>query len=161
MLIPMSLAIGLLVAGQAATGPCDLLSPAAASQLLGRPVSAGTPSGPEPDEDTDGTRTVCVYQAGGRMVIVIRVVFATAARAREASTEQAVKDRLSEESFTVTPEPGLGDQAFWAQSEGAAEIVARKGTSIVAVLLGGMPQPPASYHPQLRATLTTALNALR
>jgi hypothetical protein len=140
-------------------GPCDLLSREEASQVLGQPVPAGTPSGPEPDEDTGGTRTVCVYQVGTRMLIVIRVAFATAADAREASSEEAVTDRLSEESFTVTDEPGLADKAYWAQSEGAAEIMALKGNSVLAVILGGMPQKPSTYHAQLRATLMTVLNA--
>lgn len=160
MITTLSLALALVAAGTESPGPCDLLSRETASQLLGQPVSAGTPSAPEPDEETGGTRSSCVYQAGTRLVVLIRVVFATASEAREATTEEAVTDRLSEENFTVTEEPGLADKAFWAESERAAEIMALKGATVLAIALGGMPEEPSAYHPQLRAAMTAALNAL-
>jgi len=57
----------------AAAGPCDLLDRAAAGALLGAPVTKMEPSGPEPDEDSGGSRTTCTYQAGQAMLIVIRL----------------------------------------------------------------------------------------
>lgn len=152
----------LLTSGAGVPGPCDLLTREAAEGLLGQKVAAPEPSGPEPDEDSGGTRSVCVYQAGTRMLIVIRVAFASAAAAREATTRELVTEHYGEgeKDFTITEAPGLGDQAFWAYSARAAEFIVVKGASVLGVTLGGMPKTPSTYQAQLRAVTVTVTNKL-
>ncbi len=152
MLAALVLSLFLHPAGVAIPGPCDLLTRATASELLGQQVTTPTPSGPEPDEDTGGSRAVCVYQAGTRMLILIRVDFASAPAALKATTRELVGERFSEgEDFTVAEVPGLGDRAFWAYRPGAAELIVVKGATVLGLSLGGMPKEPSMYQAQLRA----------
>ena len=162
MLATLATSLALLTAGAEPPGPCDLLSAAAASELLGQPVTTPTPSGPEPDEDTGGTRTVCVYQAGTRMLILVRVAYASAPAARDATTQELVGERFGEgeDDFTVKEESGLGDRAFWALSPRAAEYVVVKGPTVLGLLLGGMPKEPSTYQAQLRAATAKAMTKL-
>jgi hypothetical protein len=162
MLAALALSLFLHPAGAAIPGPCDLLTRAAASELLGQQVTTPTPSGPEPDEETGGTRTVCVYQAETRMLILIRVVFASAPAALAATTRELVGERFSEgeDDFTVTEESGLGDRAFWAHRPGAAEFVVVKGATVLGLVLGGMPKEPSMYQAQLRAAAVLAATRL-
>lgn len=153
MLAALALSLFLHPSGAAIPGPCDLLTRAAASELLGQQVTTPTPSGPEPDEDTGGIRTVCVYQAGTRMLILIRLVFASAPAALEATTRELVGERFSdgEDDFTIAEVPGLGDRAFWAYRPRAAEFIVVKGATVLGLSLGGMPKEPSMYQAQLRA----------
>ena len=160
MLAPVGLSLVLLTAGVDSPGPCDLLSRDAAGQVLGQPAATITPSGPEPDEDTGGTRTVCVYQAGERMLIVTRVAFASAAAAKDATTQELVGERLGDEDVTVTEEPGLGDKAFWAVTPRSAEYIVLKGATALGLALGGMPKAASAYQAQLRAATVTATGKL-
>ena len=162
MLATLALSLGLLPSSVAIRGPCDLLTRAVASELLGQQVSTPTPSGPEPDEDTGGTRTVCVYQAGARMLILLRVVFASAPAAREATTRELVGERFSvgEDDFTINEEPGLGDKAYWVYSPKAVELIVVKGATVLALTLGGVPKEPSTYHAQLRAATVMAMTKL-
>ncbi len=168
MLATLALSLALLPRGAAIPGPCDLLTRAAASGLLGQQVTTPTPSGPEPDEDTGGSRTVCVYQAGTRMLILIRVVFASAPAALEATTRRLVGERSGDDEgedenaddFTVTEQPGLGDRAFWAYRPGAAELIVVKGATVLGLALGGMPKEPSMYQAQLKAAAVTAMAKL-
>ena len=162
MLTMLALSLALPLPGVAIPGPCDLLSRAAANELLGEQVTTPTPSGPELDEDTGGTRTTCVYQGGTRMLIVVRVVFGSPAAAREATTRELVAERYGEgaDDFTMTEEPGLGDAAFWAFSPRAADFIVVKGATVLGLILGGMPKEPSTYHAQLRAATTTAMTKL-
>lgn len=162
MLATLALSLALLPRGAAIPGPCDLLTPAAASELLGQQVTAPAPSGPEPDEETGGIRTICVYQAGTRMLILFRVAFASAPAALEATTRELVGERFSdgEDDFTVTEQPGLGDRAFWAYRPGAAELIVVKGATVLGLALGGMPKEPSMYQAQLKAAAVTAMTKL-
>jgi hypothetical protein len=157
MLDTLVLSLAFLSSGET-PGPCDLLTREAASELLGQQVTTPTPSGPEPDEDTGGTRTVCVYQSGTRMLILVRVAFASAAAAREATTRELVGERYGEgeDDFTLKEEPGLGDKAFWAYSRRAAEFIVVKGATVLGLTLGGMPKEPSTYQAQLRAATVMA-----
>lgn len=155
MLAIVGLSLAVVMNSTPAPGPCDLLTREAASQLLGQAATM-TPSGPEPDEETGGTRTVCVYQAGERMLIVSRIVFASAAAAREATTRELVGERLGEEDATIAEESGIGDQVFWAYTPIAAEYVVLKGSSVLGLALGGMPKAPSAYQAQLRAAAVSA-----
>lgn len=156
MIALVSHSVGMVVSLVTAPGPCDLLSRDAAAQVLGQPATTATPSGPEEDEETGGSRTICVYQVGERMLIVTRVIFASAAEAREATTQELVGERLGGDDVTVKEEAGLGDRAFWAHTAKSAEYIVLKGASALGVTLGGMPKPPASYQAQLRAATAAA-----
>jgi hypothetical protein len=156
MLATFGLSLALLTSGVQPPGPCDLLTREAAGQLLGQQVTTMTPSGPEPDEDTGGTRTVCLYQAGTRMLVLIRVAFANPAAARQATTKELVTERLEEDGYTITEEPTLGDMAFWAHSPRGAQYIVVKGAAVLGLALGGMPREPSTYRAQLRAVTVAA-----
>ena len=158
MLTRSTISLALLPAGAAIRGPCDLVSRTAASELLGQQVATATPSGPEPDEDSGGMRSICVYQSATRMLILVRIVFANAHAAREATTRELVSERFSDgdDDFTIKEEAGVGDAAFWAYSPSAAEFVVVKGVTVLALTLGGMPKEPSAYQAQLRAVTVKA-----
>ncbi|HEY7683558.1 MAG TPA: hypothetical protein VH879_13015 [Gemmatimonadales bacterium] len=156
MLVILGLSLVLSAPDAATAGPCDLLDRATAGQLLGQAVAAGTPSGPEPDEDSGGTRRNCVYQAGKSLLVLTQVTFASAAAAREATTRELVGERLGEEDFTVKEESGLGDKAYWAYSEIAAQYIVVKGPNVLGLALGGTGQAPSSYQASLRAAAAKA-----
>lgn len=162
MLATLALSLALVVSEVESLGPCDLLNREAASELLGQQVATPAPSGPEPDEDTGGTRTTCVYQAGTRMLILVRVAYASAAAAREATTQELVEERYGEgeDDFRVTEEPGLGDKAYWAYNPRAAEFIVIKGPTVLALILGGMPKEPSTYRAQLRGATAMATTKL-
>ena len=88
MLATIAYSLTLAAIGTTPAGPCDLLDRSAAGALLGAPVSKMEPSGPEPDEETGATRTICAYQAGQRMLIVVRLDFPNAGAAREATAAE-------------------------------------------------------------------------
>jgi hypothetical protein len=94
------------------------------------------------------------------MLIVTRVVFASATAAREATTEELVGERLGAENVTVKEEPGLGDKAYWAQSPTGAEYIVLKGPTVLGLALGGMPKEPSAYRAQLRAATAAATQKL-
>ena len=138
-------------------GPCDLVDKAKVTALLGKPAPAGQPVGPEKDDDTDGMMSYCTYPAVTAMVVVSRLVFASAAAAKKATTSQLVKSRISEEGAKVTAESGVGDAAYWAVGETGAMYVVLKGPKVSAVLIGGqLPKQLATYHDALRDATTNA-----
>jgi hypothetical protein len=150
-----------LPASFARSGPCDLLDRATASQLLGKPVASMEPSAPEPDEDSGGMRSVCVYQAGTSMLMVIQETFKTAEAARDLTTQELVGERYGgNEAVTVEEASGLGDRAFWIHSPTAAEYVVLKGAKVLALLLGGTTRAPNSYQESLRAVTAGLLAKL-
>jgi hypothetical protein len=142
------------------TGPCDLVDKAAATSLLGAPVTAVTPSGPAPDEDTGGTMSSCVYQAGERMLVVVRVDYPTAAAANDAANAEMSPEKLAEEGTTATPESGLGDKAWLSHTRSGLQYSVLKGASALALAIGGMPKDLATYESQLRAATAAAVKKL-
>ena len=156
MLVMLGLSLVVSASEVGAAGPCDLLDRATAGQLLGQAVAAGTPSGPEPDEDSGGTRRNCVYQTGKSMLVLTHVTFANAAAAREATTRELVGERLGEEDATVKEESGIGDKAYWAYSDIAAQYIVVKGAVVLGLALGGTGQAPSSYQASLRAAAAKA-----
>ena len=97
------------------------------------------PSGPEPDEDTGATRTPCWYQAGQGMLVVTRLEFPDAAAALAATSADLEPEKLSEEKATMKLESGLGDKAYLIYHPRGAEYVVVKGTTVLTLALGGMP----------------------
>jgi hypothetical protein len=157
MLPSVALALALITSAAPVANPCDLLDRAAVSALVGPPVTDGTPSGPEPDEDSGGTLSYCTYRGGSAALIVSQVTFANAAAARKATTKELVAGRLEDEVTTLTEESGVGDKAFWACTGAAAEYVVLKGASVLGLALGErLPKPPVSYHAALRAAAASA-----
>jgi hypothetical protein len=94
------------------------------------------------------------------MLIVTRVAFASAAAAKDATTQELVGERLGDEDVTVTEEPGLGDKAFWAVTPRSAEYIVLKGATALGLALGGMPKAASAYQAQLRAATVTATGKL-
>jgi hypothetical protein len=163
MLAMFSLAVGLSAspASAAPPGPCDLLDKATASQLLGKPVASMEPSGPEPDEDSGGMRTHCVYMAGTSMLVVTQVIFQSPAAASETTTRELVGERYGEdEDMTVEEAGGLGDKAFWAYTPTAADYIVVKGAKVLALTLGGTGKDPKSYQASLREATAAVLKKL-
>ena len=138
-------------------GPCDILSKATVTALLGQPAPAGTASGPEKDEDTGGMASHCFYQVGSSAVIVSQVVFTSAAEAKKATTAELIKAQMDDTEAKVTQENGVGDTGYWATTEKAAFYAVLKGPRITGVGIGGnLPKAKATYHDALREAALAA-----
>jgi len=144
----------------AAAGPCDLLDRAAAGALLGAPVTKMEPSGPEPDEDSGGSRTTCTYQAGQAMLIVIRLDFPDAAAASAIAWAEIEPEKLGEQKASAKPEAGLGEKAWLIRAPSAIEYVVVKGSTVLTLALGGVSKPLDTYEAQLRTSATAAAGKL-
>ena len=141
-------------------GPCDFLTQAEATRLLGVPVTKAEPSGPEPDEDTGATRSTCTYYAGQAMAIVMRLDFPSAAAAQQAMADGLEPEKLAEEKATVKPESGVGDKAYLMYTPRSAQYVVVKGATVLTVIVGGTPNPLTSYESQLRTDARAAAGKL-
>jgi len=160
MLATIAYSLTLAAIGTTPAGPCDLLDRSAAGALLGAPVSKMEPSGPEPDEETGATRTICAYQAGQRMLIVVRLDFPNAGAAREATAAEMQPDKLSETNATAKEESGLGDKAYLVYTPKAIQYVVVKGPSVLSLILGGMPNALTTYEAPLRSDAAAATKKL-
>lgn len=158
MLRELTLVLALATPTAQQPNPCELMDRATVVSLLGPTSTAGTPAGPEPDDDTGGTVRYCTFRAGAAALILSQVTFATAAEAGKATTREIVLSRLEGDGSKIVEEPGLGDRAYWAYTSEGAEIVVLKGSVVLGVALGGqLPNPPASYRKALRAATAAAL----
>ncbi len=160
MLATIAWSLALAVLDPAGLGPCDLLDRSAAGALLGTPVTKMDPSGPEPDEETGATRTMCAYMAEQRMVVVIRLDYPSASAAREATAAQLEPEKLSEENATAKEVSGLGDKAYLVSTPRAIQYIVVKGSTVLSLLLGGVPNPLPTYEAQLRTDTAAALRKL-
>lgn len=140
-------------------GPCDLLDRAAATQLIGAPVTKVEPSAPEPDEDTGATRSACTYYAGQSLLIVIRLDFPSATAARGATSAQSITEELGGDG-TVTAESGIGDQDYLVHTSRGAQYIVVKGATVLSILVGGAGKDPASYDAALRTNAAAATRKL-
>ncbi len=158
MLPEIALLLALVVSFAEKADPCDLIDRATVATLLGRTTPAGTPAGPERDDDTGGTIRYCTYRAGAAALILSQVSFSSAAEASKATTKELVTSRLEGEGSKIVEEPGLGDRAYWAYTSEGAEIVVLKGSIVLGVALGGqLSNPPESYRKALHAATAAAL----
>ncbi len=161
MMLPVALSLVMLSSAPSLAGPCDLLDRAAAGTLAGAPVSPGISEPPEPDDETNGILSYCMYRAPKGAVIVSLVAFANAGDAKKATTKELVAGRLEGDQKELKEETGVGDKAFWAYTEQGAQYVVLKGANVIAVSIGGgLPKPPASYHDALRAAAASASGKL-
>lgn len=151
----------LLFGASPKANPCDLLDRATVVALLGPTTSAGTPSGPEPDDDTDGTVSYCTFKGATGAMILSQVTFASPAAARKAASKELVTARMDGDRATISEEPGLGERAWWAYTAEGAQVVVLQGPVVLGVAIGGgLPKPPRSYHDALRAATASALPKL-
>ena len=161
VMLSAGLSLVLLASNPSLAGPCDLLDRAAAGTLAGAPVSPGMPEPPEPDDETNGILSYCMYRAPKASVIVSLVAFPNAGDAKKATTKELVAGRLEGEQKELKEETGLGEKSFWAYTEEGAQYVVLKGANVIAVSMGGgLPKPPASYHDALRAAAASAAGKL-
>jgi hypothetical protein len=130
-------AIGILSIRAFAGDSCSLISPTDAASLLGQPITAVTPFGPQPDEDSGGLFSFCRYLSSNAAVVVSVVEFASAAEARKQLNANLVKEHMESEDAKVTEEPGIGEQSFWDISADGASYTFVKGSRIVGIGLGG------------------------
>jgi hypothetical protein len=152
MLALIALAFAFLPASGSGAAPCDLLSRADAAKVLGAPVTSADPSGPELDDESGAMRTACVYQAaGGRMLVVLRLMYKDAKTALDSTAAEAMSERIAEEKVKIEEDRGIGDRAYWMTSEIMAQYVVLKGATVTGIMLGGTPKPPTEYRAELRA----------
>lgn len=158
MLPEITLLLALFASAAGKVGPCELMDRATVIGLLGQATSAGTPAGPERDEDSGGTVSYCTFRAGAAALILSQVTFTSAAEAGKATTKELVASRMDGDGAKITDEPGLGDRAYWAYTAEGAEFVVLKGSVVLGVALGGqLANPPVSYRKALRAATVAAL----
>jgi hypothetical protein len=127
-------------------------------QILGAPVTAMEPSGPEPDEDT-GPRAppACTRQEGNADGHSPRFPQrGRGARRCAANLEPAwrKKETAKEESG------GPGDKSYVVYDPNAAEYVVLKGATVLTLAVGGVPNPLPSYEAQLRSSAAAAAKKL-
>lgn len=154
----IALVLALVASSAQQSSPCDLMDRATVVALLGQTSTAGTPAGPERDDDTGGTVRYCTFRAGTAALILSQVTFSSAAEAGKATTQELVTSRMEGEGSKIVEEPGLGDRGYWAYTSEGAEMVVLKGSVVLGVALGGqLPNPPSSYRKALRAATAAAL----
>ena len=120
-----------------AADPCALLSKGDAAALLGEPVAAVVPAGPQRDEDSGGQLSYCSYRGASAAVVVSVVEFTSEPEAREQLSINLLRERMDEEDATVTEEPGLGDRAFFGASANGSMYAFSKKNKVVGIALGG------------------------
>ena len=158
MLPEITFLLALVASSTEKAGPCELMDRATVIALLGLTSTAGTPAGPERDEDSGGTVRYCTFRAGSAALILSQVTFSSAAEAGKATTKELVSSRMEGDGAKITEEPGLGDRAYWAYTTEGAEFVVLKGSVVLGVGLGGqLANPPVSYRKALRAATAAAL----
>lgn len=148
------------MAGSAASvaDPCALLSKADAAALLGQPIVAVAPAGPERDEDSGGQLSFCTYRGATSAVIVSVVEFAAETEARKQLSINLVRERMDEGDAKVTEEPGLGERAFYGASSNSAMYVFLKKNKVIGIAVGGakVSEATASKAPLRAAALSIA-----
>ena len=151
-LIPaFALVAGALALEVHAADVCALLSAADAARLLGRPVSAVTPAGPQRDDDSGGKLSYCTYRSSDAAFVVSVVEFSSPEQARKQLDANLVKDRMAADGAQVSEEAGVGEKAFWGASEKGASLIFLKKNSVVGLGLGGAGvTQPASRKQALR-----------
>lgn len=158
MLPEIAFLLALVAPSAEKAGPCELMDRATVIALLGPTSTAGTPAGPERDDDSGGTVRYCTFRAGSAALILSQVTFSSAAEAGKATTKELVTSRMEGDGAKITDEPGLGDRAYWAYTAEGAEFVVLKGSVVLGVALGGhLANPPVSYRKALRAATAAAL----
>ncbi len=115
-------ALACLAAGasQAADGACALLTASAVSAALGVAVGEGAPPMPSLTQ-------LCAWREAGRPAGAGRNADVTVIDERKFGLY-----RTPRSGVTLTPEPGLGDEAFWSVTRGVVPLlVFRKGSHYV------------------------------
>ena len=136
-----------------AADPCALLSKSDAAALLGQPVVAAVPAGPQRDEDSGGQLTYCTYRGASLAVVVSVVEFTSEAEARKQLSVNLVRERLDAENAKVTEEQGFGDRAFFGASADGAMYAFLKKNKVVGVAVGGTKaSASAASKPQLKSS---------
>jgi hypothetical protein len=155
-LLPLALAV---LGAPTLPSACNVFSKAEAQAYVGVTISRVIGEEPEPDEDTGGIHTTCTYLAGKQALVISIEEFPSAPAARKKVTAEYLKSHNSDDEDapapTVEPEPGLGDQGYYGQTEHAAMMVMLKGARAYGVILGGAAPKPAD-----RATLRKLVTAL-
>ena len=158
LLVLASVQALLMLANTAANAadPCALLTKGDAAALLGQPVAAVVPAGPQRDEDSGGQLTYCTYRGASLAVVVSVVDFKSEAEARKQLDANLVRERMDAEDAKVTEEPGLGERAFFGASGNGAMVAFLKKNKVVGIALGGAKAPAAAASkPQLKSSALT------
>ncbi len=136
---------------------CALATSAQVEEVLGQPITSTTP-GEEPDSVSGGTLYFCTYLGSGLAVVISWVDTGSPAAAEVALQEELAQMQADEPSATVTPQSGIGDQAFWTVTANAAGYVVAKGGRVLGVVLGGNIGDPAAHQAALK-TLAESIAA--
>jgi hypothetical protein len=146
-----------LAAQAAAPNSCSVVTPAAWSAALSRPVTGGTMS---VVNDPASTASSCMYRAGAMFITLQVDQRATAVDAKKEYAEQLDNSRSRDErqSQRTTLESGIGDGAFSSAFTDGSEVefTALLGSRIVTFGLVGA-GAAAVPHDRLRALMQSAL----
>jgi hypothetical protein len=123
-------------AAKKAKDTCSLVRNAQVIPVIGRILSDPTQSGPTPDEDNPAvSNTRCQFDGESGHITIISNLFPASDGAGQALS-QAI-DNLKEttdaagRSPDITPEPGLGDEAYWVTSTVETDTTATQQGTIV------------------------------
>jgi hypothetical protein len=135
------------------------MTKAEAQAYLGAPISRVMPEEPTSDEETGSIHTTCTFLGTGRALVISIDEFKSADAAQKKMTAEHLKAQDTDDEGgpppAVEPESGLGDRAYYGQSEHAAMILMVKGAHAYGAILGGTPPKPAD-----RAALRKLVTAL-
>jgi len=150
-------ASGVVAAQAAAPNSCGLVTPAAWSAVVSRPVTGGTTS---VVNDPASTASSCLYQAGAMFITVQVDQRSTPAAAQKEYAEQLDNSRGRDErdGQHTTVEPGIGDGAFSSAFTNGSEVefTAVQGSRIVTFGLVGA-GAVAVPHDRLRVLMQSTL----
>jgi hypothetical protein len=118
---------------------CDLLELAAATALLGQPITHGPSRNQFPPTETFTKGTSCFYWGGERPSLEVSMFehVSVAAAQHEMARSHALTHK--EPELEYSEDKGVGDQAQWLyrKSENRIFFMARKGNILVVITAGG------------------------
>ena len=138
---------------------CSFFTPAEVEPIVGTALIDATPGG-DIDEITGGPLDYCTYK-GDDVAMVISVV-----RSKAAEGSQEWKDQIlniaqaSDPEAAITPESGLGEQAFWVVTEDSAGWFVAEYPYVFGLAVGGNIGYSEDYKEDLKALADKVLDAL-
>lgn len=138
---------------------CSFFTPAEVEPIVGTALIDATPGG-DIDEITGGPLDYCTYK-GDDVAMMISVV-----RSKAAEGSQEWKDQIlniaqaSDPEAAITPESGLGEQAFWVVTEDSAGWFVAEYPYVFGLAVGGNIGYSEDYKEDLKGMAHKVLDAL-
>lgn len=138
---------------------CSFFAPDEVEPIVGTALIDATPGG-DIDEITGGPLDYCTYK-GDDVAMVISVVKSKAAEGSQEWKDQALNiAQASDPEAEITPESGLGEQAFWVVTEDSAGWFVAQYPYVFALAVGGNIGYSEDYKEDLKAMAEKVIESL-